>query len=525
MWSDLTQGRYNHVIISPEELTHDPFLKLLRNPTFNQKIAFVAIDDLHTVYDWQKMHITPKIGKMRALLPKDVPWFGCTATLSKKTEKYVLTKAGFRPKGDTIGELCFIQTTVDRPNISIVVQPLVQGKRPDFRRLRFLLDGIKPKAPRDIEKTIVYMNELHEVVGARQYLMSEAQDLGLSPSQAESLIRNYHADIRPNDRQLLYDNFVQEDSPCRIMVVCPPVIDLDVPDVKRVVQFGQIASGDLADLWRRFGRAVRDGKTQGKAFFFPPYWYFDRLGPLGDTEWGSIETPNLNDGPVVDAELGQFGVARRGYWMMPDRIFRADLRKAQPDIYGFVNAKCFRKYALEFLQESTDDGIEDKTVVSLQLCCNGCHHELGRISKVPPRLPFGTQPEEGTKAWFAWQEINAFCEEQVNKAFAFLGDPIRMPGCVLMQSNMQWEVAKVCDGTVAPDKIAEKVRDILRNNKWDFLEEFGDMFCTEALVIQRKAMAKYKGHLEAQERDKKAKRGGYPFIFEDSEEDDYICSP
>ncbi|KAI1097142.1 hypothetical protein F4804DRAFT_328497, partial [Jackrogersella minutella] len=50
MWSKLVAGHYTHVILGPEQATHKRVLKLLRNAEFNQKLALVAVDELHMVY-------------------------------------------------------------------------------------------------------------------------------------------------------------------------------------------------------------------------------------------------------------------------------------------------------------------------------------------------------------------------------------------------------------------------------------------------------------------------------------------
>ncbi|OTB19485.1 hypothetical protein K445DRAFT_42905, partial [Daldinia sp. EC12] len=246
MWCEVAQGKYTHVILGPEQATQDRFYTLFRDSAFNQRLAMVAIDELHMVHQWKEFRTSyPNLYQIRGMIPNAVPWFGCTATLSKQAQDFVLDKAGFREEGRHTGQLAFIRATVDRPNIAYIVSPLDKGY----------------------------------IIAARHYLLAQAIELGMSRDEAVKAIRRYDADTRPDDKQRLYDDFAGEQSPCRIMFATVALgMGMDIRDVRRVVQFGAIASGDLADLIQRFGRAARDGKTAAKAYFFVPYWYFKSLG-------------------------------------------------------------------------------------------------------------------------------------------------------------------------------------------------------------------------------------------------------
>jgi superfamily II DNA helicase RecQ len=233
------------------------------------------------VFQWRDFRVAyPDIHRLRALVPYDTPWFGCTATLNKEAEEFVVRKAGFRRIGNFTGALRLIRTSVDRPDISIIVQPLEKGAtRHDYRRLEFLFHGLKKDAPESIDKTIVYIDSKAQLHRARNHLVKYIRNLGYSTRQASLIIRRYDADTCPDDQKRLYDDFRGPRSECRVILATVSLgMGMDIPDVMRVVQYGQLLSRDLADLWQRFGRTVRDGRQQGKAYFFPPYWYFDLLG-------------------------------------------------------------------------------------------------------------------------------------------------------------------------------------------------------------------------------------------------------
>ncbi|KAI1103046.1 hypothetical protein F4804DRAFT_247402 [Jackrogersella minutella] len=403
--------------------------------------------------------------------------------------------------------------------------------------------------PEAIDKTIIFIHSLKKVVAARYDLLSGVIKPGLSPARAERLIQRYDVDTRPNDQQRILDDFVEENSPCQILLTAVARRKfMDIRNVKRVIQFGPIGSGDLADLLQRFGQAVWDGQTQGKAFFFPPYWYLDLVGTNANLElpkpkrgrgrprknprkyphvigaddetsnssahsWeyfaltdessaASIACGNDDPGLAIDTELGQFGAVIPAEWTKSELKSREALMETYPDIYIFVHASCFRKYALEFLQEPTGDGVEGQTAVPPTVCCNGCYHELGRLPRLPPKPPIEAAPRKGTMQWFAWQELQEFCAEQAEKLVAGLDCLFKMPASLFMPNKIQWKVAGVFDGTANAGNITQLVEDILLESDWDERERFSVLICAEAVNIYQNASTKHRQYLDAQKQDK-----------------------
>jgi len=196
MWRRLENGEYTHILLGPEQATHHRFLRILRSARFNQGLAFIAVDELHMVFQWRDFRVAyPDIHRLRALVPYDTPWFGCTATLNKEAEEFVVRKAGFRRTGNFTGGLQLIRTSVDRPDISIIVQPLEKGAtRSDYRRLEFLFHGLRKDEPQSIDKTIVYIDSKAQLIAARNHLVKYIRNLGYSNHQGNLMIRWYDAD-------------------------------------------------------------------------------------------------------------------------------------------------------------------------------------------------------------------------------------------------------------------------------------------------------------------------------------------
>jgi superfamily II DNA helicase RecQ len=107
------------------------FKAIMRAPEFHEQVGLFAIDELHVVGDWREFRPDfSYLHSLRSLFPRTIPWFGCTATLDRDNQEYILKHAGFDKD-----RLAIIRTSVDRPNISVVVQPLLRRSITDFRRL------------------------------------------------------------------------------------------------------------------------------------------------------------------------------------------------------------------------------------------------------------------------------------------------------------------------------------------------------------------------------------------------------
>ncbi|KAK0713354.1 P-loop containing nucleoside triphosphate hydrolase protein [Lasiosphaeria miniovina] len=95
VWDQVKQIQYTHVLLSPEQALSPKFKAVLRDPAFHERIGLFAIDELHVVGEWREFRPDfTYIHMLRALLPRSVPWFGCTATLDKDNQSYILTLRG-----------------------------------------------------------------------------------------------------------------------------------------------------------------------------------------------------------------------------------------------------------------------------------------------------------------------------------------------------------------------------------------------------------------------------------------------
>jgi superfamily II DNA helicase RecQ len=109
------------VLLSPEIALSDGFKrKVLTDPSFQKKLALVAIDEVHVVSEWGKTfrrHYS-QLELLRRFIGKDVPWLGCSATLDPVMLEEVQKFCGFDSR------VRVQRVSVDRPDIFISLRPI-----------------------------------------------------------------------------------------------------------------------------------------------------------------------------------------------------------------------------------------------------------------------------------------------------------------------------------------------------------------------------------------------------------------
>ncbi|KAI0761242.1 P-loop containing nucleoside triphosphate hydrolase protein [Irpex lacteus] len=154
---DILALKYQVVIASPEMLQSRTFInRLLRNPSFSQRIISFVVDEAHCVSLWgadfRKKY--GSLGIVRAFLPRGTPVIAMTATLTGRVRRDICSKLHFakhasqsRNEGN------------DRPNVSIVVRacehPLVS-----FADLDFIIPTTI-RCHTDLPKTYLYVDDVN----------------------------------------------------------------------------------------------------------------------------------------------------------------------------------------------------------------------------------------------------------------------------------------------------------------------------------------------------------------------------
>lgn len=87
----IAKGEYTHVLLGPEQASSRSFRKILRTIGLQAKFGLVALDEVHLVVDWELFRPAfTQFGELRTILREDIVWFGCTATLDRRSTTRVL---------------------------------------------------------------------------------------------------------------------------------------------------------------------------------------------------------------------------------------------------------------------------------------------------------------------------------------------------------------------------------------------------------------------------------------------------
>lgn len=125
-------------MLSPEIAVEDEFGDIVSNPLFKSRVGLVVIDELHVVKQWGRKfrkHYA-QLSTLRLKLGWNVPWFGTSATLAENTLKIVQKSVAFKDN------VRVIRTPVDRPEISIIIEPIKPRQTRSFEGLYFILDRL-----------------------------------------------------------------------------------------------------------------------------------------------------------------------------------------------------------------------------------------------------------------------------------------------------------------------------------------------------------------------------------------------
>jgi len=315
LYEEIREGKYNHILIGPEQLLTPEFRNVLKSIYNN--VGLFAIDEVHLIEMWGKgfRQMFTHIYETRRLLPKTVTWYGCTATLNETQQRAVQMYGGFRD------DVLVIRTSIDRRELRIIVRPILRGDARTYSPLFFLLHGavstpgeeedpvnfghVVPGitapgkmdiecfraerlrlagegrlvlSPQRIPKTIVYVDGTKLVCTLADRLRAWLLDLGYTIRQTVDMVSSFSSYTSEFDKRRILTLFAK-DSSIRILIATNAVgMGMDIRDVDIVVQWGFPLGFQVADLWQRWGRAARGPKRSGTVVLFCPYWALDSHG-------------------------------------------------------------------------------------------------------------------------------------------------------------------------------------------------------------------------------------------------------
>src|SRR5947209_3596715 len=100
IFADIQQGKYTHILLSPEHALGEHFALISRDASFTSKVLMVAVDEVHLVKQWGLSEFRKdysQLAGLRSKLGDDVVWFACSATVDADTMSKVIAHVKFHP--------------------------------------------------------------------------------------------------------------------------------------------------------------------------------------------------------------------------------------------------------------------------------------------------------------------------------------------------------------------------------------------------------------------------------------------
>ncbi|KXN82723.1 ATP-dependent DNA helicase RecQ [Leucoagaricus sp. SymC.cos] len=251
---EICRGRWQIVIISPELLLSKKFiLNVIRSSELSSRMLAVLVDECHVISHWGSGFRKEygRLGILRALLPKSVPFVAMSATMPFRVRKDILTKLHINE--DTLTDL---DMGNDRQNVSLVVRP-IHNTMNSYSDLAFVIPEDLSNA-NSIKKAFIYADNIADGYGIQQYLESRLPET----LKATGLIRPYSGGYSDVHRSRVMELFKR--GVIRVLICTDAAgMGCNIPDINLVVQWKLPAT--VSSFIQRAGRAARGLGRKGLA--------------------------------------------------------------------------------------------------------------------------------------------------------------------------------------------------------------------------------------------------------------------
>src|SRR5699024_9886179 len=283
--SEIKEGKYTHILISPELAIGDKFRSILLDQGFRGCLRLVAIDEAHLVLLWGKGFRTSyaKLNLIRSIIGAEIPWFACSATLDGHALNSLRINVQFNK------DVKIQRTSINRPEIVIRRGFIPPSK--GVKALWFLFskedggitDDEPYETPQNIPKTFIFFDSRRVAKSAtkelRRYLQGR-EDHPFTEADAREVVTTFQRKTNDFDKPRIIEKFKQPDSKFRVICATEALgMGVDVTNVRRAVQFSVHENSELAVIWQRGGRSSRDGCDGEMIFLFPIWTKGPRIQP------------------------------------------------------------------------------------------------------------------------------------------------------------------------------------------------------------------------------------------------------
>jgi hypothetical protein len=185
-------------------------------------------------------------------------------------------------------------------------------------------------------------------------------------SPAEKTIALFYADLAPGLKQATFEQFLSGE--CRILVATDAFgAGMDIPHIKRVIQWGVGGVDDLDTLVQRFGRCARNSELQGMCILYYEETYHGTRSQDLDVNDEETQSAGRTSQTTKRNRRKPVGKSQTGTKRTP-----LDTRNAMdPGLWKFINTDdgCRRMPILEYYADPALDA-EYMGVLATGPCCD-----------------------------------------------------------------------------------------------------------------------------------------------------------
>jgi hypothetical protein len=442
----------------------------------------VAIDELHVVSQWGGDWRTSysKLGILRSVIDRTVPWFGTSATLDPKMLEEVKQSARFDD------EIKIIRNSVDRPDISFCIRR-IEYPVSTHHDLRFMISVVNSNSSAldssvsiaeparslrrlfNIPKTIVYIDSIDTIEKVVIRTISWLVEDGCSLASASQAVQAYHSELAVTDKRAMAAEFGKPDtnwqssSIHRIFVATDAMgMGINNRDIRRIVQW-RMPLG-MNSLLQRAGRAARGSGINGEFIWLVDGWCFEiepttnkklnphTLNPLSQLSQVSYtklidSDSDLSIQQTMELMSSQPTAKRRSRKVLKDAERRMKLPSGFWEVIN--GTQCIRTCIIRFF----DDGYDLVREPPINGCCSRCSNLDIPQSPKPKQLIGSTK----SARWFGPAVREKLLTWRKVKARSFLQDTICSSEAIILPDKALLSISKVSGGIDTVEALREAV--------------------------------------------------------------------
>lgn len=277
------EGKYDVVFVSPGTLlgARSVFWQRIQEASeFCQRLACIVIDEAHLVWGWRDFRKDYRlIGHLKDSFPH-VPAMVLSAVVTPTVLEYICTSLKLTSPTRIYTEF------LDHPNLTYVVAEVTKRK---YEELSFLVPS--SGGVESIPKTMIFIDNVDEAIEVAMYLRTKLPG-GPHVDKAKLVIRSTSSYLEPSTRSKFLEDFRKGNTRILVCAECA-VINLDIPDITRIVQWKIPKRLTFAVLIQRLGRAGMDALLPAVALVFVEKKHIlpDDMHEINDSDFKNSRAP------------------------------------------------------------------------------------------------------------------------------------------------------------------------------------------------------------------------------------------